>query len=164
MMYAKIEKNSIANGIGIRCVLWCQGCSVHCKGCHNPQTWCFDGGKDFNVNVIQTICSELSKPYIAGLTLSGGHPLEPENIQECTALCMYLKLRFPDKTIWLYTGWLWEDISHMEIMKYVDVVVDGPYIEDQRDISLKFRGSKNQRVIDVQKSLINKTIILLDDY
>ena len=163
MRYAKIEKNSVANGTGIRVVLYTQGCSLHCKGCHNQQTWDFNGGRMLDVKVIQTICSELEKPYIAGLTLSGGHPLEPENIEVCTSLCKYLKRRFPEKTIWLYTGWHWEDINHMEIMKYIDVVVDGPYIEKQRDISLKFRGSKNQRVIDCQKSLANKTIILLGD-
>lgn len=163
MKYTKIEKNSIANGIGIRVVLWCQGCSLHCKGCHNPQTWDFNCGQRFNVDAIQTICEELKKPYVTGLTLSGGHPLEPQSIQECTALCMYLKLRFPEKTIWLYTGWQWEEISHMEIMKYIDVVVDGPYIEEQKDITLKWRGSQNQRVIDCQQSLANKTIILLED-
>jgi anaerobic ribonucleoside-triphosphate reductase activating protein len=164
MRYSKIEKNSIANGTGIRVVLWCQGCSLHCKGCHNPQTWDLNGGKIFDVAAIQTICEELRKPYITGLTLSGGHPLEPENIQECTMLCMYIKKIFPDKTIWLYTGWQWEGISHMEIMKYIDVVVDGPYIEKQRDISLKFRGSQNQRIIDVQQSLDNKTVILLENF
>ena len=163
MKYTKIEKNSIANGIGIRVVLWCLGCSLHSKGCHNPQTWDFNCGKRFNVDAIQTICEELQKPYVTGLTLSGGHPLEPQNIQECTALCMYLKLRFPEKTIWLYTGWQWEEVCHMEIMKYIDVVVDGSYIEEQKDITLKWRGSRNQRVIDCQKSLANKTIILLDD-
>ena len=163
MRYSKIEKNSIANGTGVRVVLWAQGCSLHCKGCHNPQTWDCQGGQLFNVAAIQTICEELKQPYITGITLSGGHPLEPENIQECTALCMYLKLRFPQKTIWLYTGWQWEEVCHMEIMKYIDVVVDGPYIEEQKDITLKWRGSRNQRVIDCQKSLANKTIILLDD-
>lgn len=163
MKYSKLEKNSIANGTGIRCVLWVSGCSVCCKGCHNPQTWDFDCGKMFDIEAIQIICEELKKPYIAGLTLSGGHPLEPENIEVCTCLCMYLKKRFPEKTIWLYTGWQWEEISHMEIMKYIDVVVDGPYIEEQKDITLKWRGSRNQRVIDCQQSLVNKTIILLDD-
>lgn len=163
MKYHKIEKDSVANGVGIRCVLWVSGCSVHCKGCQNPQTWSFEHGNIFDVNAIQTICEELEKSYIAGLTLSGGHPLEPENIQECTALCVYLKERFPGKTIWLYTGWLWEEISHMEIMKYIDVVVDGPYIEDQKDITLKWRGSRNQRVIDCKQSLANKTIILLEN-
>ena len=139
MRYNKIEKNSIANGIGIRVVLWAQGCSLHCKGCHNPQTWDFSGGQRFDVNAIQTICEELKKTHIAGLTLSGGHCIEPENIQECTALCKYLKLRFPEKTIWLYTGWQWEEISHMAIMNYIDVVVDGPYVEEEKDISLRQR-------------------------
>lgn len=163
MKYNKIEKNSIANGIGIRVVLWVSGCSIHCKGCHNPQTWDFNCGKMFDIEAIQIICEELKKPYVAGITLSGGHPLEPENVEVCMSLCMYLKKRFPEKTIWLYTGWTWEEISHMAIMDYIDVVVDGPYIEDKRNISLKWRGSENQRVIDVQASLANKTIILLED-
>ena len=162
MRYTKIEKNSIANGIGIRCVLWCQGCSLHCEECHNPQTWDFNGGQFFDIQAIQVICEELEKSYITGLTLSGGHPLEPGNIEVCTSLCIYLKRRFPDKTIWLYTGWTWDMISHMEIMKYIDVVVDGPFIAEQKDITLKWRGSRNQRVIDVRQSLANKTIILLE--
>ena len=174
MKYTKIEKNSIANGIGIRVVLWCQGCSLHCKGCHNPQTWDFTCGQRFNVDAIQTICEELQKPYVTGLTLSGGHPLEPQNIQECTALCMYLKLRFPDKTIWLYTGWTWESIWNskhdiildrvrQKVLSMCDVVVDGSYIDELKDITLKWCGSKNQRVIDVKKTLEENTIVLYCD-
>lgn len=160
MNYAKIEKNSIANGNGIRIVLWCQGCRIHCNNCHNPQTHSFNEGMEFNVSAIQEICTELEKPYIAGLTLSGGHPLEPENIQECTALCRYLKLRYPTKTIWLYTGYIYEDIKKFPIFKYIDVVVDGKYIEEEKDISLPYCGSKNQRVIDVKKSITSKMTIL----
>lgn len=163
MNYHKIEKSSIANGTGVRCVLWVSGCRCQCKNCQNPQTWNFDSGKVFDVSAIQEICSQLEKPYIAGLTISGGHPLEPENIQVCTILCMYLKTRFPTKTIWLYTGWSWEEIVHMKILEYIDVVVDGKYIEEEKDITLQWRGSKNQRVIDVQKSLNNKMIVLLAD-
>lgn len=161
MRYAKIERNSIANGKGIRCVLWVQGCRMNCKGCHNPQTHSFKGGYEFNTEAVQKICNELEKPYIAGLTLSGGHPLESENIKECTALCRYIKLRYPNKNIWLYTGWLWEDIKDLEIVKYVDVIVDGKYIEEERNISLPFCGSQNQRVIDVNKTLKNKILVLL---
>lgn len=160
MRYVKIERNSVANGVGIRTVLWCQGCSLHCKGCHNPHTWDFDSGKIFDVKAIRTICEELEKPYVAGLTLSGGHPLEPNNIKECTALCRYLKTKYPQKTIWLYTGWLWESIKQLDIMKYIDVVVEGPYIESLRDITLKYCGSKNQRVIDVKKSLTENKLVI----
>ena len=160
MRYVKIERNSVANGVGIRTVLWCQGCSLHCKGCHNPHTWDFDSGKIFDVKAVQTICEELEKPYVAGLTLSGGHPLEPNNIKECTALCRYLKPKYPQKTIWLYTGWLWESIKQLDIMKYIDVVVEGPYIDSLRDITLKYCGSKNQRVIDVKKSLTENKLVI----
>lgn len=160
MRYVKIERNSVANGVGIRTVLWCQGCSLHCKGCHNPHTWDFDSGKIFDVKAVQTICEELEKPYVAGLTLSGGHPLEPNNIKECTALCRYLKTKYPQKTIWLYTGWLWESIKQLDIMKYIDVVVEGPYIDSLRDITLKYCGSKNQRVIDVKKSLTENKLVI----
>lgn len=161
MKYAKIEKNSIANGLGIRVILWCQGCRMNCKGCHNPQTHSFEGGHIFDTEAVVKICNELKKPYIAGLTLSGGHPLEPENIKECTALCRYVKQKYPTKNIWLYTGWVWEDIKDLEIMKYIDVLVDGQYIEEKRNISLPFCGSENQRIIDVKKSLNNKSLVLL---
>ena len=157
------RKKLYCQRLGVRVVLWVSGCTCYCKGCQNPQTWNFNSGKLFNVAAIQEICAELEKPYISGLTLSGGHPLESNNIEVCTILCKYLKLRYPTKTIWLYTGWKWEEISHMEIMKYIDVVVDGQYIEEKKDITLKWRGSKNQRVIDVQKSLANKTTVLLLD-
>lgn len=161
MKYAKIEKNSIANGLGIRVVLWCQGCRMNCKGCHNPQTHSFESGYIFDTEAVVKICNELKKPYIAGLTLSGGHPLEPENIKECTALCRYVKQKYSTKSIWLYTGWVWEDIKDLEIMKYIDVLVDGQYIEEKRNISLPFCGSENQRIIDVKKSLNNKSLVLL---
>ena len=151
---------SIANGPGIRIVLWCQGCSLHCKGCHNSETWDPDGGEIFTFNDVADIIGWLKFPWISGLTLSGGHPLEPYNIDFCTELCKEVKVSVPDKTIWLYTGWLWEDVKHLPIMEYIDVIVDGPYIEEQRNISLPYCGSSNQRVIDVQKSLQTNSIVL----
>lgn len=154
---------SIANGPGVRIVLWCQGCSLHCKGCHNSETWDPDGGEVFTCNDAADIIGWLKFPWISGLTLSGGHPLEPYNIGSCTELCKEVKAYIPDKTIWLYTGWLWEDIKHLPIMQYVDVIVDGPYIEEQRNISLPYCGSTNQRVIDVQKSLQTNSIILFKE-
>lgn len=154
---------SIANGPGIRIVLWCQGCSLHCKGCHNSETWDPDGGEIFTCNDAADIIGWLKFPWISGLTLSGGHPLEPYNIGLCTELCKEVKASVPDKTIWLYTGWLWEDVKQLPIMQYVDVIVDGPYIEEQRNISLPYCGSTNQRVIDVQKSLQTNSIILFKE-
>lgn len=162
MRYAKIEHNSVANGPGVRVVLWCQGCSLHCKGCHNESTWDPDGGKMFGCHEGGEILEWLKLPWISGLTLSGGHPLEPYNIDMCTELCMEAKEVVRDKTIWLYTGWLWEDIKDLPIMKYIDVIVDGPFIEELKDISLPYSGSKNQRVIDVQKSLQYNTLVLYE--
>ena len=161
MKIANIKYNYIVDGDGVCVSVWFQGCPHKCKGCHNPQTHSFKGGYEFNTEAVQKICNELEKPYIAGLTLSGGHPLESENIKECTALCRYIKLRYPNKNIWLYTGWLWEDIKDLEIVKYVDVIVDGKYIEEERNISLPFCGSQNQRVIDVNETLKNKILVLL---
>lgn len=160
MRYAKIEKNSIANGPGIRVVLWCQGCSLHCKGCHNPDTWDENKGTVFTSSDISIIYDELKKPWVSGITFSGGHPLENYNIYMCTYIAEQIKKNYPQKDIWLYTGWLWEDVKDLKIMKYVDVVVDGPYIEEQRNISLPYCGSNNQRVIDVQKSLKENKVIL----
>lgn len=162
MNYAKIEKNSIANGPGIRVVLWCQGCSLHCKGCHNPQTWDRNSGTPWTPLDIFRIYDELKKPWVRGITFSGGHPLEHYNINYCMNIAKQVKEHYPNKDIWLYTGWLWEDIKDFPIMKYIDVIVDGPYIEKQRNISLPYCGSNNQRVIDVQKSLKSEKVILYE--
>ena len=160
MNYHKIEKFSIANGTGIRVVLWCSGCSLHCKNCQNPETWDKDSGQLWTEESEQELFEALDKDYITGITYSGGHPLEPYNIDVITDIAKKIKERFPNKTQWLYTGWNWEQIKDFEIIKYIDVVVDGPYIDEQRDISLKWRGSSNQRVIDVAKSLELNQIVL----
>ena len=163
MNYHKIEKFSIANGTGIRVVLWCSGCGVHCKNCHNPETWDRCSGKPWTEESEKELFEALDKDYISGITYSGGNPLEEYNTEAVTDIAKKIKERFPNKTQWLYTGFVWEDIKDLEIMKYIDVLVDGPYIEEQRDISLKWRGSSNQRVIDVQKSLELNQIVLYCD-
>lgn len=160
MNYHKIEKTSIANGTGIRVVLWVSGCSLHCRGCHNPETWNVHSGKPFDDKAKQELFDALDKPYIQGITFSGGHPLENENITEVYNLCKEIKEKFPTKDIWLYTGWSFEDIHSYLIMKYIDVLVDGSYIEEQRDLTIKWRGSRNQRVIDVKKTLKENQIVL----
>ena len=160
MNYHKIEKTSVANGTGIRVVLWVSGCSLHCKGCHNPETWNVHSGKPFDDKAKQELFDALDKPYIQGITFSGGHPLENENITEVYKLCKEIKEKFPTKDIWLYTGWSFEDIHSYLIMKYIDVLVDGSYIEEQRDLTIKWRGSRNQRVIDVKKTLKENRIVL----
>lgn len=163
MNYHKIEKYSVANGTGIRVVLWCSGCRCYCRNCQNPQTWSFQSGIPFDDNAKQELFNALNKPYIQGITFSGGHPLENENISTVYNLCKEIKEKFPTKDIWLYTGYLFEDIHSYLIMKYIDVLVDGKYIEEQKDLTLKWRGSKNQRVIDVQETLKQGKIILYCD-
>lgn len=181
MNYHKIEKFSVANGTGIRVVLWVSGCSLHCKGCHNPQTWAFDSGKLFDETAKQELFEALDKPYIQGITFSGGHPLENENIDAIYELCLIIKKNFPEKDIWLYTGYnldailplfqtmprdtyIWNENTILlgriaNIISLCDVVVDGPYIEEQRDITLPFCGSKNQRLIDVKETLKQGQIV-----
>ena len=160
MKYAKISCCHIANGIGVGVVLWCQGCRMHCRGCHNQSTWNFDSGTDFTSSEKEFILKELSKPWISRLTLSGGHPLEPENYDIIFDLCKTVKEQLPTKAIWLYTGLRYEDIANDHILNYIDVLVDGRYVEEQRDISLKFRGSSNQRIIDVKKTIAADEICL----
>lgn len=162
MNYMQIDKASISNGKGFRVVLWCAGCTLQCKGCFNPETWNFEAGKPFDESVKKYLFKQLSKPYIKGLTCSGGHPCENENITYVTELLKEVKYIFPDKDIWVYTGHTLDQIKDLEIMNYIDILVDGPYIESQRDITLPFRGSTNQRIIDVKKTLQQNEVVLLD--
>ena len=168
MNYEKIDKCSVSNGLGVRTVLWVSGCDVHCKNCHNQSTWDFNSGIPFTEDTMQEILYDLSKPYIKGLTLSGGHPLDPLNAPEVLKIVKRVKMVFPNKDIWIYSGYIWEDIikdeTLREIMKYTDVLVDGAYIDELRDISLPFKGSSNQRIIDVSKSLKANEVILWEEY
>ena len=164
MNYEKIDKCSVSNGTGIRTVLWVSGCDIHCRNCQNPQTWDFNSGIPFTEETMQEILYDLSKPYIKGLTLSGGHPLDPHNAPEVLEIIKRVKMVFPNKDIWIYTGYVWEDIikdsTLKEILKCTDVLVDGAYVDELRDISLAFRGSSNQRIIDVKKTLDSNEVIL----
>lgn len=180
MNYHKIEKTSIANGDGIRVVLWVSGCSLHCRECHNPETWNINSGLLFDEEAKKELFEALNKPYIQGITFSGGHPLEEENVETVYNLIIEIKQKFPNKDIWLYTGFKWETIFYpivtddlnperdkildyrKKIVKMCDVVVDGKYINELRNIRLKWRGSSNQRVIDVQKSLKEDKVILYE--
>ena len=164
------------NGDGLRVVLWLSGCSHHCYNCQNPQTWNPDNGIPFDEDAKQEIFEELSKDYISGITLSGGDPLYQENVSQVLSLIKKIKEKFPDKTIWLYTGYTYEQImwpvitddfnperdklisEKRKILRLCDVLVDGEYIDEQRDITLKWKGSANQRVIDVQKSIKDKKV------
>lgn len=153
MHYHNITKDDMLNGDGLRVVLWVSGCEHKCKGCQNPLTWDAKDGLPFDEAAKEELFEQLSKPYISGITFSGGDPLFPSNESFVEELMKEIKDRFPAKTIWLYTGYLWEHIKHKKLMEYVDVCVDGPFLQEQFDSKLLWKGSKNQRVIDVKKSL-----------
>lgn len=168
MNYIKITKNDIANGIGVRTVLWVSGCTMHCKECHNQSTWNFKVGQPFTNDTMNELLNSLIPDYVAGLTLSGGHPLEKQNQQQVADIVKTVKTKYPTKTIWLYTGYLYEDILKMpfvarNILPYIDILVDGKYDCTKRDITLAWCGSSNQRVIDVQKSLKENKVILFKE-
>ncbi len=175
MNYLGISKCSIADGTGVRVVLWVSGCNIHCDNCHNPESWDFNAGKLFDNSAKEELFNALSKPWVQGLTLSGGHPLEYENLPVVYDIVKEEKEKFPNKDIWLYTGYTlsindfntsvdigWDNgLLRNYILAMCDTVVDGPYIESLRDISLKFRGSSNQRLIDVRETIKQNQIILL---
>lgn len=190
MNYHNITYPDQNNGDGLRVVLWLSGCSHHCKGCQNPQTWDTNSGVPFDESAKEEIFKELNKDYISGITLSGGDPLNEANLDGVLGLINQIRLLFPQKTIWLYTGYrvrgiqeglfaltpnvitdkisdhkeiidrVNDDVKRSDIIKKCDVLIDGRYIEEKRDITLKWRGSSNQRVINVQKSLQKNEIVL----
>lgn len=181
MNYLKIDHDDVCNGIGLRCTIWLSGCSHHCPSCQNPQTWNPDSGIPFDESAKQEIINELSKDYISGITFSGGDPLHENNLKDVVNLIFKVKENFPQKTIWLYTGYSFEELKEMyktmqfsfspynecrvrwDIIKMCDVLVDGEYIEEQKDITLKWRGSKNQRVINIPETLKQNKIVLYCD-
>ena len=160
MRYHNITKDDMLNGDGLRVVLWVSGCSHGCEGCHNPITWDPNGGESFDEKAKKELFTELEKSYISGITLSGGDPLHNSNRFEIENLVKETRNKFPGKTIWLYTGSSWETVRTYELMNYIDVVVDGEYDCAKRDTTLHWRGSSNQRVIDVPKSLKAKEVVL----
>lgn len=163
MRYHNITKDDMLNGDGLRVVLWVAGCGHGCKGCQNPITWDPNGGLEFTDKEKKEIFQELDKTYISGITFSGGDPLYPSNVDEVTALAREIKRRYPGKSIWLYTGFLWREIADMEIVQYLDVVVDGKFVEALKDVTLPWRGSSNQKVIDVPATLKEGKIVLQSD-
>ena len=173
MNYSLIKWRDIADGPGIRVSLFVSGCRHHCKGCFNAETWSFDAGKPYTPEVQASILEGMEKRYILGLTLLGGEPFEPENQPAVLALCRAVREKFPEKTIWCYSGYTLEtdilagrlgpkDIT-MELLGQLDVLVDGRFVEAQHDISLCFRGSSNQRLLDVPKSLAAKAPVWWED-
>ncbi len=161
MNYIKITTPDIANGIGCRVTIFVSGCSHHCPSCQNPQTWDAAAGNPFIEDTMQELLDLLRPDYIQGLTLSGGDPLFIQNRLIVGYICERVRKEFGDtKDIWMWTGYEWDQIKDWDHLNYVDVLVDGPYIEAQRDISLPWAGSNNQRVIDVKRSLKNNEIVL----
>ena len=151
------------NGDGLRVVLWVAGCSHGCRECQNPITWDPKGGLPFTEAEHREIMAELDKAYVSGITFSGGDPLHPANVEGVTALAKEIREKYPDKTIWLDTGSLWEKIQNLEIVRYLDVCVDGEFEIDKKELLLKWKGSSNQRVIDVPASLREGKAVLYQD-
>lgn len=164
MKYAQIRKMDISNGEGIGVSLFVQGCRFACKNCFNQETWDFNGGKEFTLNDYSYLFSLCNKPYIKRLSILGGEPLAPENITDVTIISQLFKEQFPDKKLWIWTGYTFEDyVKDKEITKYADMIVDGRFIEELKDFNLKFKGSSNQRIINVQESLKQNKVVLWKD-
>lgn len=183
--YHNITHDDMNNGDGLRVVLWLSGCSHHCYNCQNPQTWNPDSGIPFDESAKQEIFDELSKDYISGITFSGGDPLHENNLDDVLKLVQEIRISYPEKTIWLYTGFEWDSLmskicqptftdkdferiieihkKRKEIISLCNIVIDGEYIDEQRDITLKWRGSKNQNCIDVKQSLDQNKMVLYCD-
>lgn len=173
MNYAAIKTCDIANGPGVRVSLFVSGCRHHCKDCFNPETWDFAYGKPFDEAVMDKILAMLAPAYIRGITYLGGEPFEPENQRELLPFIKNVKVLYPNKTIWCYTG---NNLEHEiwqpgpgrcevtdEFLQYIDVLVDGDFVQDQYDISLRFRGSSNQRIIDMNKTRAAGRVVLWQD-
>ena len=164
MRYNVIRKMDISNGPGVRVSVFMQGCAFHCKNCFNPETWDFEGGQEFTDETIKEVLDLCNQSHIKGLSILGGEPMHPKNIEATTKLAKTFKQKYPEKTIWVWSGFLFDkDLKDKEVLKYIDVLVDGQYMDDLHDFTLKWRGSSNQRVIDVQKSLAQNEVVLFED-
>lgn len=177
MNYMMIRTDDMLNGDGLRVVLFCTACDHYCKNCHNQETWQASNGKHFDDEAKCKIFEELDKDYISGITLSGGDPLNKNNLDDILALCKEVKNKYPNKTIWIYSGYEWNDIFYkpgylypqmidtdrlkrQEIISLCDVFVDGKFVEELADVKYPWAGSTNQRIIDVQKSLEQNKVVL----
>ena len=174
MNYATIKPRDIANGPGVRVSLFVSGCTHRCPGCFNAEAWDFDYGQPFDQRVIDRILDDLSPSFVKGLTLLGGEPFEPQNQGPIVELLRQIKAKYPEKSIWAFSGYLFDrDILSgrlgdpeitREYLSYLDVLVDGPFVQARKNLSLRFRGSDNQRIIDVPASLRSGTVVLWEDW
>ena len=166
MRYNKIRKMDISDGIGIRVSLFVQGCEFHCKGCFNPETWNFESGKEFTTETLDVLLKLCDKKYIKGLSILGGEPMHPKNRKTVVDIMRAFKFKFPNKDIWMWTGYTLEnllaenddDVKSMLI--YLDYLIDGQFVEEKKNLNLKWAGSENQRWIDIQKSMEQGHIVL----
>lgn len=163
MRYNKIRKMDVSNGPGVRVSIFMQGCTFNCKNCFNPETHDFSGGKEFTNETIAHVLELCEKDFVQGLSILGGEPLHPNNFEGTTMLAKAFKAKFPNKTLWIWTGFLFERLKDKPLFKFVDVLVDGQFKEELSNPMLKYKGSSNQRVIDVQKSLISGKTELFEE-
>ena len=174
MNYATIKNCDIANGPGVRVSLFVSGCTHHCKGCFNQVAWDFDYGEPFTQETIDSILKMLAPDYVKGITLLGGEPFEPENQSAILDLLRQMNAKYPEKSVWAFSGYLFDkeilsgklgpwEITE-EILSYVDVLVDGRFVEEKKDLMLRFRGSSNQRLIDVPASIKEQKVVLWEDW
>lgn len=163
MRYNKIRKMDISNGPGIRVSIFMQGCTFNCKNCFNQETHDFKGGEEFTQETIDKVLKLCESEHISGLSILGGEPMHPINIEGTTKLAKAFKEKYPNKNLWIWTGFLFDrDLKDKEVLNYIDVLVDGQYVDELHDFTLKWRGSSNQRVIDVKKSLKNNKVVLYE--
>ena len=164
MRYNKVRKMDISNGPGVRVSIFMQGCTFHCKNCFNPETHDFMCGEEFTEDTIDQVLKLCENANIEGLSILGGEPMHPMNIEGTTELAKKFKEKFPNKNLWVWTGFLFDrDLQNKEVLKYIDVLVDGQYVDELRDPRLKYNGSSNQRVIDVQNSVKQGKVIFYKD-
>ncbi|MBR3134404.1 MAG: anaerobic ribonucleoside-triphosphate reductase activating protein [Clostridia bacterium] len=163
MRYNKIRKMDISNGPGVRVSIFLQGCAFHCEGCFNPETWDFEAGEEFTEETVDEVMELCGKSHIKGLSILGGEPMHPSNIKATEMLAKRFKKMYPDKNLWGWSGYTFEDyLSKQDVIKYFDVIVDGQFDIKLRNPKLEWKGSENQRVIDVQKSLKNGKVEILE--
>ena len=164
MRYNKIRKMDISNGPGVRVSIFMQGCTFNCKNCFNPETHDFAGGQEFNQDTIDKVLKLCEPEYVEGLSILGGEPMHPKNIGGTKKLAKAFKEKFPNKNVWVWTGFLFDkDLKDKDVLNYIDVLVDGQYVDSLHDPTLKWKGSSNQRVIDVKSSLKKNKVILCND-